>query len=101
MKKIYQRFLRLYPTDYATFFATEMLSAFEQLAEKRRARGKAALLRFALREFASVAVGAGTEWISKLTTDRAIRGRCLPDIRMMRPVGVPREVWFRAPSSRK
>ncbi len=82
-------------------FAAEMLSTFEQLAEQRRRVGKCAVLRFALAEFASVVVGAGTEWIAKLTTDPTVRGRSLPDVRMMRPVGVPREVWFRAPSPRK
>jgi hypothetical protein len=42
-------------------------------------------------------LGAGREWLAKLTTDRSVRGRYLPDLRMMRPVGVSRELWFGSP----
>jgi len=34
------------------------------------------------------------EWIAKLTTSSSVRGRFLPDLRMMRPPGVPRGLWF-------
>jgi hypothetical protein len=39
-------------------------------------------------------MGAGREWLAKLTTEESVRGRSLPDPRMMRPVGVTRELWF-------
>ena len=41
-----------------------------------------------------LAAGAAAEWAAKLTTEPSVRGRSLPDVRMMRPAGVPREVWF-------
>jgi len=31
--------------------------------------------------------------VAKLTSDRTIRGRRLPDCRMMRPPGVTRQQW--------
>jgi len=34
------------------------------------------------------------EWIAKLTTTSSVRGRSVPDLRMMRPAGVPKEMWF-------
>jgi hypothetical protein len=60
-----------------------MLATFrEALAERHRP------LRFTIAELRSVMCGAGREWLSKLTTDAATRGRRLPDCRVMRPVGV-------------
>ena len=88
---LYERFIRaLYPFDYAAAFATEMCEAYEhRLNECGR--------RFIAREFASLLRGAALEWTAKLTTDKSVRGRCLPDIRMMRPAGVAREIWFTPP----
>ncbi len=85
LKRAYRILLRLYPMDYRIAFGAEMLNAFEKVAGQRR---------FAVAELIGLIVGAGKEWIAKWTTDKAVRGRCLPDVRMMRPVGVTREVWF-------
>ena len=92
--RAYRTLLRLYPSDYRALFVPEMQNAFEQAAEERRLRSKPAFIRFLLGEFIGLLTGAIAEWIAKLTTDNSVRGRCLPDLRMMRPPGVPRELWF-------
>lgn len=86
--------LRLYPSDYRSLFALEMLNALEKTAEERRGHGRPAFLRFVLAELIGLMTGAVAEWVAKWTTDRSVRGRCLPDLRMMRPPGVTRELWF-------
>jgi hypothetical protein len=48
------------------------------------------------RELRGLAWGCIAEWIAKWTTDAAVRGRALPDLRMMRPVGVSQCDWFEA-----
>jgi hypothetical protein len=88
MRRAYQLMLSLYPADYRASFAAEMLSTLLSAAGER---GRA---RFAISEFAGLACGAAYEWIAKLTTDPSVRGRYLPDLRMMRPPGVRREEWF-------
>lgn len=93
-KRLYTALLHLYPHDYRARFAAEMLAAFGEGAEERRARGRAASAGFGLVELTSLLLGAGAEWWAKLTCDRSTRGRCLPDCRMMRPPGVTREEWF-------
>jgi len=45
-------------------------------------------------ELAGLLAGAAAEWIAKLTTDKSVRGRSLPDLRMMRPAGMPPKLWF-------
>jgi hypothetical protein len=95
MKRAYQALLQLYPADYRASFAAGMLDAFDKTAEDSRCRGRVSLVRFALAELAGLLMGAAAEWIAKLTTDRSARGRCLPDLRMMRPAGVSQESWFR------
>jgi hypothetical protein len=67
-------------------FAAEMVRAFDQVADERSV----------LTESIGVIGGAAAEWIAKWTTDPVVRGRTLPDIRMMRPPGITREVWFRS-----
>jgi len=89
----YRAFLQLYPYDYRALFASEMLAAFEQAAQERRQR-RADFVRFTVAEMASLLAGAASEWIAKLTTDSAIRGRCLPDRMRMRPPGVPWEAHY-------
>jgi hypothetical protein len=89
-QRTYDMLLQLYPQDYRDRFASEMLTAFEQAVKEQPRQG------VLLREFIDLFVGAGAEWFAKLTTDSATRGRCLPDLRMMRPPGVPREIWFDA-----
>ena len=86
--RVYGTALRLYPADYRVRFAPEMHLMFrEALAERRHA------VRFTIAECGSVVLGAGREWLSKLTTDAAVRGRTLPDCRVMRPVGVTPQEW--------
>jgi hypothetical protein len=85
---IYKTALRLYPTDYHARFAVEMRATFcEALGERRQT------IPFTVAECGSVALGACREWLSKLTTDAATRGRSLPDCRAMRPVGVTPQEW--------
>jgi hypothetical protein len=70
-------------------FAAEMARTFDQIADEHR--GVIAT------EWIGLIAGAAAEWIAKWTTDPAVRGRALPDLRMMRPPGVPKELWFRSP----
>ena len=93
-EQAYRTLLRLYPSDYRALFALEMQNAFERAAEERRLLGRFIFIRFLLGEFMGLLSSVGTEWIVKLTTDRSVRGRCLPDLRMMRPPGISRELWF-------
>lgn len=74
-----------------------MSASFERMAAEIRGGGQAADVRFVLAELRGLVAGAVAEWIAKLTTDRCVRGRVLPDWRLMRPVGIPREVWFAGP----
>jgi hypothetical protein len=74
----------LYPYDFRAAFAAEMLAAFASVSAERRGA-----------ELAGLLVGAAAEWIAKLASDRAVRARTLPDLRMMRPAGIARELWFR------
>jgi hypothetical protein len=83
MKRAYRILIRLYPYDYRALFGDEMTRTFDQLAEDRHAG-----------ELAGLLIGAAREWIAKRTTDTMVRGRALPDLRMMRPVGVTKELWF-------
>jgi hypothetical protein len=86
MKRAYTILLRLYPRDYRAMFAREMRHSFEIAANERRTA-----------ELMSLLTGAAREWIAKLTTDKAVRGRALPDLMMMRPPGVPKEIHFAGP----
>lgn len=95
MRRAYQTLLKLYPVDYRASFSAAMLDAFGNAAEDGRHQGRAACVRLALAELTGLLKGAAAEWIAKFTTDRSVRGRCLPDLRMMRPAGVSRESWFR------
>lgn len=99
MTKAYTILLRLYPRDYRAMFAREMRNAFTITVDEIRVRGRAALLRFVVAELVGLAKGAVVEWIAKLTTDKSVRGRVLPDLVMMRPPGVTREVHFAGPLS--
>lgn len=88
--RIYAVLLRLYPRDYRLWFADEMRDAFAGGLAERLHRGRAASFLFAVGEFGSVLSGVLSEWIAKRRSDRAIRGRCLPDAGTMRPPGVSR-----------
>jgi len=86
--RVYSAALRLYPADYRLRFAAEMRATFREALAERRQR-----VRFTIAECGSVVLGAGREWLCKLTADPATRGRRLPDCRMMRPVGVTPLEW--------
>jgi hypothetical protein len=83
MKRAYRALLKLYPYDFRAAFEAEMLAAFASQGIQRRGA-----------ELAGLSIGVAAEWIAKLTSDPSVRGRSLPDVRMMRPAGMPREVWF-------
>src|SRR5690242_11040724 len=89
-EQIYRTLLRLYPNDYRALFALEMQNAFDRAAGEHRLLGRFVFTRFLLSEFIGLLTGITCEWIAKLTTDGSVRGRCLPDLRMMRPPGVRR-----------
>jgi hypothetical protein len=84
----------IYPHDFRARFSAGMLDALEAAARDHRHAGALARFRFGCVEAASLTLGCVREWAAKLTTDRAARGRCLPDLRMMRPAGVGRREWF-------
>jgi hypothetical protein len=94
--RAYRTLLWLYPRDYTMLFTDEMVAAFERAGEERSRLGRTAYVRFALAELVGLAMGAVGEWVAKFTTSASVRGRCLPDLRRMRPAGVPRELWFAA-----
>lgn len=94
---MYRALVTLYPWDYATVFSEEMKSTFDQACEEYRRRGRGVFLWFAATEMISLMWGLGKEWCAKLTTEESVRGRSLPDLRKMRPVGISYEVWFAAP----
>jgi hypothetical protein len=71
-----------------------MASAFEEASQDRRRRGRGVYVRFVLAELAGLAMGAGIEWIAKLTTDASVRGRSLPDRLLTHPRGVPWEAHY-------
>ena len=90
-ERVYACVLHLYPADYRSRFSAEMQTTFRQvLGEGRVARAFAGI---ALAEIATLLCAVAGEWVAKLTSDRTIRGRRLPDCRMMRPPGVTREQW--------
>lgn len=88
MRTAYRLMLRLYPADYRVWFEKEMSAAFEEALQDRRS------WLWALSELAGLTIGAAADWTAKLTSSTSIRGRTLPDVRLMRPPGVPRELWF-------
>jgi len=94
--RVFRVLLRLYPSDYAALFADEMINAFEQGCNEYRSQRRAPFVRFVVRELVGLIIGLIAEWIAKLTTDTSTRGRSLPDLRKMRPAGVPYELWFAA-----
>ena len=90
----YRIILRLYPVDYRVRFAQEMQNAFSRTADEYSLLGRAAFVRFILGEFSGLIRCAHAEWMAKMRTDKSVRGRCLPDLRMMRPPGVSQALWF-------
>ena len=82
MMRAYRMLLKLYPYDFRAAFAAEMMATVESNG------------RISLTELTGLAIGAAREWLAKLTTDKCVRGRTLPDVRMMRPAGISKEIWF-------
>jgi len=70
-----------------------MLTAFEEAVTDHHRVGTVASIRFAFAELTALISSIGAEWLAKLTSDQAARGRYPPDCRMMRPAGVTREEW--------
>jgi hypothetical protein len=91
---LYMFLLSLYPWDYSACFCGEMLDTFQAASLQHRGRGQLFFAWMVVRELTGLAVGALKEWSAKLTTDEAVRGASMPDLRMMRPARVPRELWF-------
>jgi hypothetical protein len=86
MRNAYRALLRLYPRDFRALFASEMQRAFEIAYQEERVHP--------VHECLGLVKGAIREWIAKLTTDGAIRGRTLPDRLLMRPPGVSWEAHY-------
>jgi hypothetical protein len=61
VRKFYQGILRLYPSEYQTAFAPEMLQVLEQAATERQTRGRIAFLSFAVGELRGVLSGLFAE----------------------------------------
>jgi hypothetical protein len=80
MRRVYAMLLRWYPYDYRSRFGAEMLATMNKAKP--------------VKELGGLLTGAVREWIAKWTTPDWIRGRHLPDDRMMRPAGVSKQVWF-------
>jgi hypothetical protein len=91
MKRFYNTLLRLYPRDYRAMFEKEMRRAFEMTSGERGGDWA-----FIVRELTGLALGVLSEWFAKLTTDQTARARVLPDLVLMRPPGVAREIHFGA-----
>src|SRR5262245_53147718 len=85
---VYASIIRLYPKDFQYRFAGEMQTAFAARLNERPKHAFA--ICYAFKEVAGAVAGAAREWIAKMTTDRSIRSRHLPDLRMMRLPWVPR-----------
>jgi hypothetical protein len=83
MTRVYRLILGLYPYDFRARFEAEMLAAFKHHRREPVSH-----------ELAWLCLGAAREWVAKWAKPKHIRGRHLPDLRMMRPVGVTREMWF-------
>jgi hypothetical protein len=81
MRWAYGLLLRLYPYDYRRWFEREMLQCFD-------ANGRSS------RELWGALAGCLAEWNAKLTTDPTVRGRVLPDLRLMRPAGIAKVDWY-------
>jgi hypothetical protein len=93
-KSLYRAFLSLYPWDYANAFSEDMEMAFEEACGEQGRSGRWHFGRFVTSELFNLVWGVGKEWLAKLTTEESVRGRSLPDLRKMRPVGIAYEVWF-------
>jgi len=92
--RLFLSLLSLYPWDYSACFSSEMLDTFQAACLQHRRRRHLSFAWMVVRELSGLVVGALREWSAKLTTDEAVRGASMPDLRMVRPARVPRELWF-------
>jgi len=95
VQRAFAALLCLYPRDYRALFGREMHDAFAAAAAAHGGRGSTAFMTFVVSEFLAALRGAAAEWAAKIRSDRAGRGRVLPDPRMMRPAGILRHDWLR------
>ena len=99
MTLIYRALLRLYPREFRTVFAREMLSAFEDACSEYRQRGLCEFVRFGVSELAGLVVEAAAECVAK-TKHVVFHSRnsgdcgCLPDIARARPPWVARDTYY-------
>ena len=85
--------LALYPRDFRARFGGEMSETFKARLSVARKVGWFTLTWVAVSEGESLFIGAGREWIVKLSSEPMRRARALPDCGRMRPVGITREEW--------
>jgi hypothetical protein len=122
LAQVYRALLNLYPADYRALFASEMIVIFQQAVEELPEKS-GVRIRFAISELIGLLNGAYVEWVGKCAfvvyrpanlvhqlsfladltssityscfrSNGSFSSRCLPDLRMMRPVGVSRESWY-------
>lgn len=67
MKQVYGALLLLYPRDYRSLFAGEMIAVLQEAAAGREKCGGCGLLHFAVGEVSALLKGAGVEWAAKIT----------------------------------
>lgn len=65
MHRLYQFILKFYPAAYQAAFTAEMLATFDQAAAVSHQRGRAAFLRFSVRELFGLFSGLLSEWTAK------------------------------------
>jgi len=100
MTRIYRTLLGLYPREYRTLFAKEMLSAFEDACAEYRRRGLCEFVRFGAAELVGLVVEAEAQWVAK-TKHVVFHSRnsgdccCVPDIAKARPPWVARDTHYR------
>ena len=78
MRKLYRAILSLYPTEYRSIFAQEMVEVFDHAAMAAEKQGLLSLLRFAACEFAGLLNGLFSERVTRWRDrERYITSRCL------------------------
>ena len=89
MRKLYRAILSLYPMEYRSMFAQEMVEVFDHAAMAAEEQGLLSLLRFAACELAGLLNGLFSERVTRWRDrERYIASRCLsrPD------TGFPSEI---------
>ena len=84
MTGAYKKLIRLYPLDIKVLYGDEMVCAFEHGFEESRRRGWAALVRFGIGQLIWLLCDAAEEWVVKLSSHPSFRGRCLPNLGLVR-----------------